>query len=116
MEHYLDICRQLLDRQIVDSNHYPCGKVDDVEVDETPKSRVVALLIGNGVASDRLPAFPRAVSRTLFGDRIVRVPWNEVDVITKEIKLKKSATELGLDERKSFAHRLISKLPGSWEK
>jgi hypothetical protein len=37
-------------------------------------------------------------------------------VITEEIKLRRSAIELGLDERTGFAHRLVSKLPRSWKK
>jgi sporulation protein YlmC with PRC-barrel domain len=116
MEDHLDLCRQVLDRQVVDSNHYPCGKVDDIEIEGDKTLRVVALLIGNGATSDRLPALPRAISRRLFGDRVVRVPWSDVDVITEEIKLRRSAMELGLDERTGFAHRLVSKLPRSWKK
>ena len=116
MEKHLDICRQVLDLQVVDANHYPCGKVDDIEVANGPTPRVVALLIGNGYASERLPDLPRAVSRWLFGDLAVRVPWSDVEVITHEVKLKRHAKDYGLDERAGKARRLVSKLPGAWKK
>ena len=113
---FLDLVRQVLDRQVVDANHFPCGKVDDIEVEGKTKLRITALLIGNGPASERLPELPRAASQKIFGKSVARVPWSEVDVITHEVKLKSRAKDLKLDERTGFAHKLISKLPGAWKK
>ena len=113
---FLDLVRQVLDRQVVDANHFPCGKVDDIEVEGKKKLRITALLIGNGVAVARLPELPRAISQKVFGNTVVRVPWSDVDVITHEIKLKSKAKDLKLDERTGLAHKLISKLPGAWKK
>ena len=115
-EHHLDIVRQVLDRPLVDANHYNCGKVDDVELDLSGEPKAVALLVGNEFTSDRLPEFARFVSRKLFGRRRIRIPWSEVSVITDDIKLAKDAKEYGLDEREGFVFDLISKLPGAWKK
>jgi len=117
-EKFLDIARQVLDHQLVDSNNVPCGKVDDVEVEggEGGELKVKALLVGNGAASERLPELFKAVSQKLFGRRVVRVPWSEVEVITQHIKLSSRADELGLGEEGSVAARFIGKLPGAWRK
>ena len=113
---HLDIARQVLDRQIIDANHILCGKVDDVEIEGKTALRVTALLVGNGAASARLPELAKYISRKMFGRRVVRVPWSEVDVITHEIKLKSHASDLGLDERSGFAFNIISALPSAWKK
>ena len=115
-EHHLDLVRQVLDRPVVDSNHYNCGKVDDIELDLSGKPNVNALLVGNDLTSDRLPEFARFISRKLFGRSKVKIPWSEVTVITEDIKLAKTAKEYGLDERKGFIFEFISKLPGAWKK
>ena len=117
-ETFLDIARQVLDRQLVDSNNVPCGKVDDVEVegDAGGELKITALLVGNGAASERLPELFKAVSQTLFGRYVVRVPWSEVEVITQHIKLSSRADELGLGEEGGAAARFIRKLPGAWKK
>lgn len=113
---YLDLVRQVLDRQVVDANHNHCGIVDDIEIEPGEKPIVTALMIGNGAASDRLPELARYISRNFFGKGLIRVPWIEVESITEEIKLRRSADELDLDERHGWAYKIISKLPGAWKK
>jgi sporulation protein YlmC with PRC-barrel domain len=115
-EHHLDIVRQVLDRQIVDSNYVHCGRVDDLEVSGKSKPMVTAILIGNGAASERLPQFLKQVSQYLFGDRIKRIAWSEVKVIKEVIQINSTAKDLGLEERKGRAYLFISKLPGAWKK
>jgi sporulation protein YlmC with PRC-barrel domain len=110
------MAKQVLDRQIVDSNHIACGKVDDLEIDGKRKLKVIAILVGNRPASARLPEFAKRLSRKLFGDRVTRIPWSEVDVITHQVKLKSTASELGLDERTGIVFKIISALPSSWKK
>src|SRR5215216_2337802 len=102
-QHYLDIARQVLDRQVIDANHILCGKVDDIEVEGKASLKITALLIGNGAASARLPELAKYISRKLFGRSVVRIPWSEVDVITHQIKLRSRASDLGLDERSGIA-------------
>lgn len=115
-EQFVDMVRSVLDRQVLDSNLFPCGKVDDIEMEGETKLRITAILIGNGVASERLPDFARRLSQKIFGESVVRVPWEEIKVIGQEVRLWSTAEELGLDERKGFVYRLISKLPGACEK
>jgi hypothetical protein len=115
---YLDIARQVLDRQLFDANNVPCGKVDDIEVEGGAggELKIKALLVGNGAASDRLPELCKYVSRKIFGARVVRVPWSEVSIITNHIKLASRAAELDLGEAGSLSSKIISKLPGAWKK
>ena len=54
-EHYLDVVRKVLDRPLIDANHNDCGKVDDIELDLVGEPKIVALLVGNEYASERLP-------------------------------------------------------------
>ena len=115
-EHYLDLVRQVLDRQIVDANHLNCGKVDDVEISLKDKPTITAILVGNGVASNRLPQLARYVSRALFGRQVIRIPWSEVSVIRDNIKLAADAKVYGLDERMGWAYNIIERLPGAWKK
>ena len=114
--HELDLSDHVLDRQVIDANHILCGKVDDIELDGADDLKVTAILIGNGAASDRLPELAKFLSRKLFGTRVTRVPWSEVDVITHQIKLRSTAAELGLDERSGVVFKIISSLPSSWKK
>jgi sporulation protein YlmC with PRC-barrel domain len=115
-QEHLDLIRQVLDQHVIDANHFPCGRVDDIEIEGGKALKVTALLIGNGAASGRLPALAKWVSRKLFGSRIVRVPWERVSVITNDVKLNATAKELKLDERTGWIYRFISKFPGAWKK
>ena len=115
-EHHLDLVRQVLDRQVVDANHICCGKVDDIILDLKGKPKVTAILLGNGPASDRLPEFARWLSRKLFGERRVKVPWEDVLIVKDFIKLASDADTYGIDERKGLAYDLVSKFPGAWKK
>lgn len=113
---HLDIARQVLDRQVVDTNHILCGKVDDIEVNVEKEAKVTALLVGNGAASERLPELFKAISQKLFGTAVVRIPWSEVEVITHQIVLRSRAHDYNLDERSGAVYKFISKLPLSWKK
>ena len=115
---YLEMARQVLDRQVVDANNVPCGKVDDVQLEGSAgkQLKIKAILIGHGAAADRLPELARWIVRKVWGKRAVAVPWKEVAVITNRIKLRKTARELKLDESRSAAFKVISALPGAWKK
>lgn len=115
MQDFLDIVRQVLDHEVVDSNDVPCGMVDDIELEGSPGAelRVTALLVGVGAWSDRLPELVGRFVRWMFGSRKTRVPWSEVSVITERVKLKSRASELGLGIADRKASRLVRKLPWS---
>jgi sporulation protein YlmC with PRC-barrel domain len=109
----IDLGLGVLDHQLVDSEGRRCGKVDDLELegvrDGTPK--VVAILVG-----------PRAwrgrgrlgrLAATAAGDRLVRIPWEEVAAVRAAVELRKTAAELGLGRGDDRARRWVEKIPGS---
>ena len=111
----VELVRHVLDRQVVDSNNVPCGKVDDVELTGGPGEplRATALLVGPGAYARRLPVLARFIVRFVAGSRVVRVPWSEVSVLTEQVKLESRASELGLDRGESWAAAIVGRLPGS---
>src|SRR5512133_1964664 len=102
---FFDLAGQVLDHELLDADDYPCGHVDDIEIEavrgETPS--VKALLVGPGAWIARLPRVLVPIFRWLFGREIVRVPWDEVAEIAAKIKLRSPASTLGLGkaERKA---------------
>ena len=118
MQSYLDISRQLLDRQVTDVNNVPCGKVDDLELEGGigTELKVIAILIGSRVAFDRLPALPRFLLQKMVPGKLIKISWSHVSEITTHIKLNTNASDFGLDESESIAFRFIRRLPGAWKK
>jgi sporulation protein YlmC with PRC-barrel domain len=94
----LKLVSQLLDLQIVDKDERSCGVVDDVELSggAGKETRVDALLVGPGAYEGRLPAWVFWLVRRIAGDRIVRVPADQVIEIGSVVKLKSAAETLGL--------------------
>jgi hypothetical protein len=111
---YFDLVGQVLDHDLIDADDYPCGKADDVEIEGDPGKtlRVKAILVGPGAWLPRLPRFLAPIGKKLFGSKIVRVPWEEVEQIAPKIKLKSTASALGLGVADRKAARLMSKLIG----
>jgi hypothetical protein len=108
------LVREVLDRQLEDCNGTPCGMVDDVELQESDAGewRVVALLVGAGAWIPRLPALLRAPARALFGTRLVRVPWSNIEYIREHVRLNGTEQELGLKFRERGLADFIGRLPG----
>ncbi|HZS08730.1 MAG TPA: hypothetical protein VFD58_28100 [Blastocatellia bacterium] len=113
-EKHLDIVRHVLDHQLLDSNYVECGKVDDVELEGGPgELKVTAIITGPGATADRLPGLLRSLAQKVFSRHVTRVPWQEVAVITSEIKLRSRAENLGLDEADKKLAGWLGKLPGA---
>lgn len=91
-----DVMRDLVDHELQDCDGIACGMVDDVELESGHSPHVVALLVGPGVWQWRLPALARLCVRALAGTKRVRVPFGEVAEISEAIRLRSSATHLGL--------------------
>jgi sporulation protein YlmC with PRC-barrel domain len=109
---YFDLAGQVLDHPIIDADDYPCGKVDDVEIEgEVGKPlRVKNLLVGPGAWVPRLPPILRNAAKKLFGDDMVRVPWEQVEQITPKVKLRLPAEALGLGKADRKANGLMARL------
>jgi sporulation protein YlmC with PRC-barrel domain len=113
----LELGEQVLDRQIVDADDLPCGKVDDLEMraDDAGLLHIEAILVGPGAALPRLPVLLEVVGQKILGRRVVRIPWDRVESIGDTVKLKSRAGEHGLDPRHNWAGKFIRKLPLSWK-
>ena len=111
----LDLARDLLDRQIVDAEDRPCGKVDDIELEEVDGGgfRLTFLLSGPGAAARRLPHIAGALYRWIAGTHVARIPWDAVDHVSAMVHLKKSADVAGLFRGEQLAGRVLERIPGS---
>jgi sporulation protein YlmC with PRC-barrel domain len=109
---YFDLAGQVLDHPIVDVNDYPCGKVDDIEIEGNVGEalRVKAILVGPGAWVPRLPDLVRPVARKIFGNEIISVPWEQVEQITPKVKLRLAAEALGLGKADRKANKLMTRL------
>ena len=94
----IKLVSQLLDLPIIDRDERWCGIVDDVEFSggAGKETRVKALLVGPGAYEGRLPAWAFWLVRHIAGDRLVRVPANEILEIGSVVKLKSTAERLKL--------------------
>jgi hypothetical protein len=112
MKNYFDLAGQVLDHELLDADDYPCGQVDDIEIDVAPgrPPTAKALLVGPGAWIPRLPGFVQPVAEKLFGREVVEVPWDEIREIAAKVKLRAPAIELGLGKADRKAESWMAKL------
>jgi hypothetical protein len=89
---------QLIDLPLVDKDDRWCGVVDDVEFDGAPgkELRIKALLAGPGAYEGRMPRWLFWLVTKLTGDRISRVPFDEIATISAAVHLRCPAEKVGL--------------------
>jgi hypothetical protein len=94
----LKLVGQLLDLPLVDRDDRWCGVVDDVEFTGSPgkEVRIKALLVGPGAYKGRMPEWMHWLVRQIAGDRIARVPLQEIETIGSAVHLKCPAEKVGL--------------------
>jgi sporulation protein YlmC with PRC-barrel domain len=97
---HIKIVSQLLDLPIVDKDERSCGIVDDIELSGEPgkETRVKALLVGPGAYEARMPRWLFWIIRKIAGNRMARVPAEQVLEIGSVVKLKARAETLGLHD------------------
>lgn len=102
---HLKIVSQLLDVPIVDKDERSCGIVDDIELSGSAgkEMRVTALLVGPGAYAARMPSWMYWLVRKIAGDRVARVPADQVAEIGSVVKLKVCGEDLGLHEAEDKA-------------
>ena len=107
----LKLVSQLLDLPLIDRNGEYCGIVDDVELKGSAgmDATIDALLVGPGAYKGRMPGWAMACVRAIAGDRITRVPIDEVESIKSFVQLKTTANALGLHRSENRARRWIPK-------
>jgi sporulation protein YlmC with PRC-barrel domain len=89
---------QLVDLPIIDSEERWCGIVDDVELAGTAgkEMRVKALLVGPGAYEGRMPGWAFWLVCKIAGNRMIRVPADQIVEIGSVVKLKSTAEKLKL--------------------
>lgn len=94
----IKLVSQLIDLPIIDKDERWCGIVDDIELEGGARKamRLKALLVGPGAYQGRMPRWMFWVTRKIAGDRMARVPTNEIIEIGAVVKLRSRAEKLGL--------------------
>ena len=102
---------ELLDLPIMDKDGRYCGIVDDIEFAGSvgKELRLKALLVGPGAYQGRLPDWAFALTRLVAGDRITRVPADEIEKIRAVVTLKCRAEQVGLHRIEDRVRRWIPK-------
>ena len=105
----IKLVSELLDLPLVDSEGKYCGIVDDVELSGGPGKalKLKALLVGPGAYAGRMPRWAMAVVRSIAGDRITRVPMDEVRTVDSAVHLGCPGRDLGLEKSETAAGRWI---------
>lgn len=105
----IKLVSELLDLPLLDSEGKYCGIVDDVELSGRAgqDADLKALLIGPGAYSGRLPAWLMWLVSRLAGDRITRVPMDQVRTITSAVQLDCPGRDLGLHKSETAAGRWL---------
>lgn len=94
----IKLVSQLIDLPILDADGRWCGIVDDVELSGSAGKElsVKALLVGPGAYEGRMPSWLYRIAVAIAGDRLTRVPFDEVETIGSTVKLKCAAGSVGL--------------------
>jgi sporulation protein YlmC with PRC-barrel domain len=90
---------QILDREVIDSEFFPCGKIDDVELEGEPGKpmKISAIVLGCGAYSKRLPASLRLLAERTIGTQETSIPWQQIKGIGSHIQLRSSVFDLKLN-------------------
>jgi hypothetical protein len=119
----MDILYDVMDQTLIDTAGTRCGRVDDIVIEDgfDRPPQVTALLVGGGVKAQHLWLPLRTLVHMLH--RIVgmkgpmqpvEVPWEVVDHLDRDVCLKRSAHELGLDAvNAAVVARIIGRIPGA---
>ena len=119
-----DLGLDVLDRQVLDDEDVPCGKVDDIElgfVDGRGRPPVVtALLLSPGALGPRLERVGRllvALWRRLHPERDpkpIRVEWKHVEKLDYAIHLSVNRQDAGLTRAHDWVRdNVIGRIPGA---
>ena len=101
----IKLVSELLDLPLIDSEGVYCGVVDDVELvgGAGKELKLKALLVGPGAYQGRLPGWAMWVVRKLAGDRVTRVPMEQVRTITNAVHVECPGRDLGLHKGEAAA-------------
>ena len=105
----IKLVSELLDLPLFDTEGVYCGIVDDVEFDGAPGKalKLKALLVGPGAYAGRLPRWLMPLVRKIAGDRVTRVPMEQVRSIKSAVHLERPGRDLGLQKGEAAASKWI---------
>jgi sporulation protein YlmC with PRC-barrel domain len=105
----IKLVSELLDLPLIDSEGKFCGIVDDVELSGGPGKalKLKALLAGPGAYVGRLPRWAMRLVTAIAGDRLIRVPMDQVRTITTAVHLECPGRDLGLHKSETRAGKWI---------
>jgi hypothetical protein len=108
----IKLVSQLIDLPLVDKDERWCGIVDDVEFEGAPGKAmtVKALLVGPGAYEGRMPAWLYWLVKKISGDRVSRVPLDEIETISAAVHLKCPAEKVGLHKVEDRARGWIPRI------
>ncbi len=118
----IDAALGMLDRQLLDKDGRPAGKVDDLELEEQGDGSppvVVAILSGPGALArrlgGRLGGWVESVHRRLADDpEPARVPFGVVNRVTTVVELTVSIDDLAVNRFEEWVgEHVIAKIPGA---
>ena len=94
----IKLVSQLLDLPLLDKDDRWCGVVDDVDFEGVPgkDARLKALLVGPGAYKARMPGLLFWIVDKVAGNRIARVPVEEIESIASSVHLQCTAEKVGL--------------------
>ena len=111
----LHLVRDVLDKQLVDREGRPFGKVDGIvlEVRDDAAPRVIALEVGAATRLGRLPRWlTRWLGRGSARATSTRLPQASVVAVGREIYVAVDATQTAVWRVEAWLARLIARLPG----
>ena len=106
---------RLLDAQLLDKNGVHCGKVDDLLLSGKvgKELEVKAILVGPKAWYSRRNTWLHSILRFLFHDnREIVVPWVDVMEIFPVIQLRKTDSQLKLNQIDRKLSGWFKKIPG----
>jgi hypothetical protein len=111
----LDLVRDVLDKQLVDREARPFGKVDGIVLEARGDAppRVIALEVGAATRLARLPAWLRRLTRPLERRaRATRIPKEAVLAVANDIRVDIDATRTPAWRVERWLARLFARVPG----
>jgi len=117
----VDVCRDLLDKPLVDRNGREMGRVDGVLIEQPAGEppRLAEIVAGPSALAERLhPTLGRLMARLesmwrLSGKRPVRIAMSDVLHIDRHVKIARTIAETGADEVEKRVRSLVTKIPGA---
>jgi hypothetical protein len=116
----VDLLTDLIDREIVDPDHLPVGRVDDIELREVDGEwQVTALLTGTVALERRLPRWARrligtAAKSTGGPDEVRRIPIEAVTDLDTVVSITRDAARAAASPAEERIRRkVIAKIPGA---